>query len=108
VSVDVSLTALFELGLRINSSRDLDQARWLVRPVGGDAVRKTTHELGSRHMPRPQKVIEHLGPERRSTPRPDLPHAAAAQARKRQRGRFVERYAPHSRQAMAGAANVLG
>ena len=92
MSVDISLTALFELGLRITSSRDLDQARWLVRQAGIEAVRKATHELGSRHMPRPQKVIEYLGLERRSIPRPDLPHAAAAQAhtRNRQRGQFVE------------------
>ena len=92
MSVDVSLATLFELGLHITSSRDLDQARWLVRQVGADAVRKATHELASRHMPRPQKVIAHLGLERRTTPRLDLLPTAAVQAhtRNRQRGRFIE------------------
>ena len=90
MSVDVSLTALLQLGLRITSSRDLDQARWLVRQVGSDAVRQATQELTSRHPPRPQKVIARLGLERRKVPRPDLPYAAAAQAhtRHRQTGRF--------------------
>ena len=90
MSVDVSLTALLQLGLRITSSRDLDQARWLVRQIGGEAVRQATQELASRHPPRPQKVITRLGLERRKVPRPDLPHAAAAQAHARHRltGRF--------------------
>ncbi len=90
MSVDVPLTALLQLGLRITSSRDLDQARWLVRQVGSEAVRQATQELASRHQPRPQKVIARLGLERRKVPRPDLPHAAAAQAhtRHRQTGRF--------------------
>ncbi len=96
MTVDVSLTTLLRLGLRITSSRDLDQARWLLRRVGADAVRKATLDLASRRMPRPQKVIAHLGLERRATPRPDLPHAAAAQAhaRNRQLGWYGETVFP--------------
>jgi hypothetical protein len=85
MGAELALTALLQLGLRITSSRDLDQARWLVRQAGVDAVRKATHELASRYMPRPQRVILYLGLDRRTTPRPDLPHAAAAQAHTRNR-----------------------
>ena len=86
MGADVSLTALLQLGLRITSSRDLEQARWLVRQAGADGVSAATHELASRRMPRPQKVVANLGLERRAVPRPDLPLAARAHARNQQRG----------------------
>ncbi len=86
MTADVSLTALLQLGLRITSSRDLEQARWLVRQAGAEAVSACAHELASRRMPRPQKVIAQLGLERRAVPRPDLPATTRAYARNQQLG----------------------
>ena len=78
---------LLKLGLRITSSRDLDQARWLVKTVGVQAVKAATEDLASRRYPRPQKVIEHLGIERRESPRADLPMREAELSRERNRQR---------------------
>ena len=79
MGADLPLSTLLRLGLRITSSRDMDAARWLVAAAGADAVGHAAHALASRRAPRPHKVIAHLGLDRRSFPRPDLPPASAAQ-----------------------------
>ena len=88
MSADLPLSTLLQLGLRITSSRDMDAARWLVAAAGADVVGNAAHALASRRAPRPQKVIAHLGLDRRIIPRPDLPPATAAQvhALNRRRG----------------------
>lgn len=73
------------LGLRITNAADLEQAQWLVRTAGMEAVRNATHELTGRRKPRPMKVIAYLGLERRKNPRPDLPAAEAIAAHQRHR-----------------------
>lgn len=85
MSAEVSHEALLKLGLRITSSRDLEQARWLLRTAGVQALQAAAHDLSSRRMPRPRKVIEYLGLERRTTPRPDLPAVRDAMAHARWR-----------------------
>ena len=92
MDADLPLSTLQQLGLRITSSRDMDAARWLVAAAGADVVGNAAHALASRRAPRPQKVIAHLGLDRRSFPRPDLPPATAAQihALNRRRGRFKD------------------
>ena len=79
MGAELSLTTLAQLGLRITSSRDMDAARWLVARAGADVVETATQALASRRAPRPQKVIAHLGLDRRGFPRPDLPRTTTAQ-----------------------------
>ena len=68
----MSHAALTGLGLHIANATDLEQGCWLVRTAGADAVRRATHELTSRCRPRPRKVIQLLGLERRKKPRLDV------------------------------------
>ena len=52
---------LVALGFRIESSRDLAFARWIVGQVGAERAGAVAHALSSRRHPRPARVAIELG-----------------------------------------------
>ena len=82
---ELPLQSLMLLGLRIQSSRDLEEARWLVKTAGPEAVRSASEALASRRYPSPKKVIAYLGLERGEAPQPPLPRRDAVKRRMQNR-----------------------
>ncbi len=52
---------LWRLGVRIESSRDVQLLDWLVGHVGANEVRGAAYRRRNRLQPRPDKVAEELG-----------------------------------------------
>lgn len=53
--------SLVELGFRLESSRDLAIAQWIVEKVGAEFARTAAQELSARRKPRPSRVARRLG-----------------------------------------------
>jgi hypothetical protein len=76
---------LLSFGVRIDSSRDAAQLRWLMARASERDIRLAAAGLCARRAPSPQQVIAELGLERRARRRNEAVPLALAQARARKR-----------------------